>query len=176
MVSSLFSSGGSVMPRTDVILPTEPAVAQLPGVRSIAPRDLVDVLAKGLADFRAMPTHVIFLSLIYPIAGLAIARWTFGLDILPLLYPLLAGFALIGPFAAIGLYELSRRRELGLDTSWKHAFDIVHSPSLRSILALGSLLLVIFFVWLAVANVIYLANLVIEESIALVGFVREVLT
>src|SRR5262245_34778375 len=164
MVSSLFSSGGSVMPRTDVILPTEPAVAQLPGVRSIAPRDLVDVLAKGLADFRAMPTHVIFLSLIYPIAGLAIARWTFGLDILPLLYPLLAGFALIGPFAAIGLYELSRRRELGLDTSWKHAFDIVHSPSLRSILALGLLLLAILGVWLAVAHGLYVARFGEDEQ------------
>ena len=78
-----------------VILPTEPA-RELPAVRSITPMDLVDVLAKGLADFRAMPTHVIFLSLIYPVAGFVIARWIFGYDMLPLLYPLLAGFALIG--------------------------------------------------------------------------------
>ncbi len=115
------------MAQTDVILPTEPA-RELPVVRSIWPSDLIDVLAKGLEDFRAMPTHVLFLSLIYPIAGIAIARATFGYDVVPLLYPLAAGFALIGPFAAIGLYELSRRRELGLDTSWKHAFDIIHSP------------------------------------------------
>src|SRR5262249_45569998 len=63
--------------RTDVILPAEPARA-LPSVRSIAPRDLWDALAKGVDDFRAMPTHAIFLSLIYPIAGLAIARGTVG--------------------------------------------------------------------------------------------------
>ena len=145
------------MAHTDVILPAEPTAA-LPVVRSISPADLGDVLAKGLADFRAMPTHVIFLSLIYPIAGLAIARWTAGHDIVPLLYPLIAGFALIGPFAAIGLYELSRRRELGLDTSWRHAFDIVHSPSLWSILALGLLLVAIFGVWLAVAHGLYVAH------------------
>jgi uncharacterized membrane protein len=150
-------------PDTDIILPAEPA-RELPEVRSIAPRDLWDALARGVADFRNMPTHVIFLSLIYPIAGLAIARWTFGYNILPLLYPLLAGFAIIGPFAAIGLYELSRRRELGLDTSWKHAFDVVHSPSLRSILALGLLLLAIFAVWLAVAHGLYVARFGEDEQ------------
>ena len=112
------------MARSDIILPKE-ATPELPVVRSIGPSDLFDALARGVDDFRAMPTHVVFLSLIYPIAGLAIARWTFGYDIVPLLYPLVAGFALIGPFAAVGLYELSRRREMGLDTSWRHAFDIL---------------------------------------------------
>jgi uncharacterized membrane protein len=162
------------MAHTDIILPTEPALG-LPAVRSISPADLKDALAKGIADFRALPTHVIFLSLIYPIAGLAIARWTFGYDLVPLLYPLVAGFALIGPFAAIGLYELSRRRELGLDTSWKHAFDIVHSPSLAAIVALGLLLVALFGVWLAVAHALYVANFGEDESpIALAEFVRRV--
>jgi uncharacterized membrane protein len=162
------------MADTDIILPAEPAAA-LPSVRSITPGDLLDALAKGVDDFRAMPTHVIFLSLIYPIAGLAIARWTFGYDIVPLLYPLVAGFALIGPFAAIGLYELSRRRELGLDTSWKHAFDVLHSPSLWSILALGLLLLAIFGVWLAVAHGLYVAHFGEDERpIALAEFARRI--
>jgi uncharacterized membrane protein len=164
------------MAQADVILPTEPA-RELPVVRSIWPSDLIDVLAKGLEDFRAMPTHVVFLSLIYPLAGIAIARATFGYDVVPLLYPLAAGFALIGPFAAIGLYELSRRRELGLDTSWKHAFDIVHSPSVWAIAALGALLLVLFGVWLAVANGIYVANFgEPEQPVPLTAFVSQVLT
>jgi len=164
------------MAQTDVILPTQPARA-LPAVRSIGPRDLIEVLAKGLDDFRAMPTHVVFLSLIYPIAGIAIARATFGYDVVPLLYPLAAGFALIGPFAAIGLYELSRRRELGLDTSWKHAFDIIHSPSVWAIGALGFILLAIFGVWLAVANGIYVANFgEPEQPVPLTAFVNQVLT
>jgi uncharacterized membrane protein len=162
------------MANTDIILPKE-AARKLPAVRSITPSDLMDALARGVDDFRAMPTHVIFLSLIYPIAGLAIARWTFGYNIVPMLYPLLAGFALIGPFAAIGLYELSRRRELGLDTSWRHAFDIVHSPSLWSILALGLLLFAIFGVWLAVAHGLYVAQFGEDERpIGLAEFLRRV--
>jgi uncharacterized membrane protein len=145
------------MAHTDVILPTQPA-RELPVVRTIGLSDLKIALGKGLEDFRAMPTHVVFLSLIYPIAGLALWRATVGYEVVPLLYPLAAGFALIGPFAAIGLYEMSRRREQGLDTSWRHVFDIIHSPSVWAIATLGVFLLAIFGVWLAVANGIYVAN------------------
>jgi uncharacterized membrane protein len=157
----------------DVILPVQPA-SGLPVVRSIGVADLKYALAKGLDDFRAMPTHVIFLSLIYPIAGLALWRATYGSDLVPLLYPLAAGFALVGPFAAIGLYELSRRREMGLDTSWRHAVDIRHSPSLWSILALGFLLLVLFGVWLAVANGIYVAYFGYHQPATLTDFASMV--
>lgn len=162
------------MAQADVILPTEPA-RTLPVVRSIGLADLRSALAKGLADFRAMPTHVIFLSLIYPVIGLILFRAVFGYDLIPLLYPLAAGFPLIGPFAAIGLYELSRRREQGLDTSWKHAFDVIHSPSLWPICLLGGLLLVIFTVWVATANALYEARFGDYEPTTLRAFLRSVL-
>ena len=81
-----------------------------PVVRKIGLADLRDALAKGADDFYAMPTHAIFLCIIYPIVGFALARLAFGYSILPLLYPLASGFALVGPIAALGLYELSRRR------------------------------------------------------------------
>src|ERR1700758_3600761 len=87
--------------------------ASLPVVRKIEMRDLKEALGKGLDDFLAFPTHVIFLSIIYPIIGLALAALTLSYDLLPLLYPLAAGFTLVGPFAAIGLYEVSRQRERG---------------------------------------------------------------
>ena len=163
------------MAQTDVILPTE-TTSELPVVRSIGVMDLRDALVKGLEDFWAMPTHVIFLSLIYPIVGIALGSATFGYDVVPLLFPIAAGFALIGPFAAIGLYELSRRREQGLDTSWKHAFDIIHSPSIWAITAVGFLLLVIFAVWLAVANAIYVANFGDTAPMTPITFAHNVLT
>jgi len=145
------------MATLDIDLPVQPTQAQ-PVVRPIKPSDLKEVLAKGLDDFLAMPTHVAFLCVVYPIAGLLLARASFGYDVVPMLYPLASGFALIGPFAAIGLYELSRRRELGRDTSWRHAFDVLHSPSLPAILALGALLLAIFVIWIFCAQSIYAAT------------------
>jgi uncharacterized membrane protein len=163
------------MAHFDIITPTD-SIGQLPTVRKIGPADLKDALAKGLDDFWAMPTHVVFLSLIYPIVGLLLAAATFGFEFIPLLYPLAAGFALIGPFAAIGLYELSRRRALGMDTSWKHAFDIIHSPSIYSILALGLLLLAIFCVWLAIADAIYVANFGWRQPASLAEFGQMVVS
>jgi len=128
-----------------------------PTVRNIRLADLPEVLKKGAEDFWAMPTHLFFLGLIYPIVGLVLARLVFGYDVLPLLFPLVAGFALVGPLAALGLYEISRRRELGLDATWKDAFAVFRSPSLPAIAALGLLLLTIFFIWIAVANALYIA-------------------
>jgi uncharacterized membrane protein len=145
-----------------------------PAVRKIAPADLVEALRRGVADFAAMPSHVIFLCLIYPVVGIVLARLVLGYDILPMLFPLIAGFALIGPLAALGLYEISRRRERGLDVSWRHAFDVLRSPSLWSIVALGVLLMVIFLVWLGVANAIYVAAFGYAPAASMPDFLARV--
>src|SRR5256714_2419015 len=147
-----------------------------PAVRSIGLADLKDALARGLADFSAIPTHAVFLCLIYPIVGLVLARAILGYALLPLLFPLAAGFALVGPFAAIGFYELSRRREQGLDISWEDAFDVLHSPSRDAIAALGFLLLVIFAIWIAVAQAIYVANFGYQPAASMPHFIRQVFT
>jgi uncharacterized membrane protein len=80
-------------------------------IRRIAPSDLFDALARGIDDFVAMPSHAVFLCVIYPLLGIALIAMALGNSMLPLAFPIAAGFALVGPLAAIGLYELSRRRE-----------------------------------------------------------------
>lgn len=147
-----------------------------PVVRKIGLSDLKDALAKGFTDFWAMPTHVVFIGLIYPIIGIVLGRLTLGYDVLSLLFPPAAGFALVGPFAAIGLYELSRRREQGLPTTWKNAFDVLQSPSLGAILVLGILLMIIFAIWLAVAQAIYIASFGDAPAASIPHFIEEVLT
>jgi uncharacterized membrane protein len=145
-------------------------------VRTVSFADLKAALAKGLDDFSAMPSHAIFLCIIYPIAGLVLGRLAIGYDVLPLLFPLMAGFALVGPFAAIGLYEMSRRREQGLDISWRHVFDVRHRPTFGAIVALGLLLMAIFLVWIAVAQAIYVATFGYLPAASIPDFFQQVLT
>lgn len=148
---------------------------RIPTIRKIGASDLREILAKGVNDFAASRTDVIFLCLIYPVAGLVLARLAFGYEMLPLLFPLVSGFALVGPVAGVGLYELSRRREQNLDASWGDAFGVVHSPAFGSIVLLGLVLFAIYLLWLAVANVIYGLTLGPEAPASISAFAHDVL-
>jgi uncharacterized membrane protein len=147
-----------------------------PAIRTITPSDLFRSLAQGVDDFLAMPSHAVFLCVIYPLLGILMIGLMLGESTLPLAFPVAAGFALVGPLAAIGLYELSRRREAGLDSSSSHAFDVLHSPSLGAIVALGLLLTGIFLMWLAVAQAIYIADFGYGAPASIRAFVDDVFT
>jgi uncharacterized membrane protein len=153
----------------------ERLTAPLP-VRRINAGDLKDVLQKGLQDFAACRTDAMFLCVIYPVMGLVLARLVSGYELLPLLFPLASGFALIGPFAAIGLYEMSRRRERGEEISWAAAFGVLGSRSIGAILALGLLLAVIFVIWIGTAWAIYALTLGPGAPTSVTSFLRDVLT
>jgi uncharacterized membrane protein len=133
--------------------------AEAPRIRRITMADAVDALRLGWRDFQANPTQLIFLAILYPVIGLVAARAMAGGAVLPLVWPLASGFALVGPFAALGIYELSRRRERNLPVSWHHAADVRHNPALGAILLIGVMLLAIFAAWLLVASLIYSTTL-----------------
>jgi uncharacterized membrane protein len=130
-----------------------------PEVRRIELGDLNVALRRGWADFLEIPTQLVFLCVLYPLIGLVAATLAAGGNAMHLFYPMAAGFALVGPLAALGLYEISRRREQGLEASWVNVFDVLRSPAIGSIFALGVALLAIFMAWLWVADWIYAATL-----------------
>lgn len=147
-----------------------------PTVRRITSTDIREALSAGWRDFGAVRTDVVFLCLLYPIAGLVVSRMAFDYGMLALVFPLIAGFALIAPLFGIGLYEISRRRELGLDARWTDVFSVVRSPNIGSIMVMGLLLLAIFCLWLFAANFIYTVTLGPDAPVSAVAFARDALT
>ncbi|MBW8854992.1 MAG: DUF2189 domain-containing protein [Bradyrhizobium sp.] len=145
-------------------------------VRKISLSDLGNALRLGWEDFNAIPSHAIVLCVIYPVLGIVLFRLVIGYSVLPLLFPLAAGFTLIGPFAALGLYELSRRRERGEEAAAWHAMQVLRAPSFGAMLELGILLLVLFGVWIGSANAIYVATFGHAPAASIPDFATRVLT
>ena len=145
-----------------------------PSVARIRVADLKEALAAGLDDFAASRTDVVLLCLVYPVLGLILVRFASGHQMLPLLFPLASGFALVGPFAAIGLYEMSRRREQGAAIGWADAFGVIRAPAIASIVLLGVVLMAIFLLWLVAAEAIYRLTLGPEAPVSATAFIHDV--
>ena len=164
-------SDNIVNPNPQVFVVATPFV-----IRRIGLADLSDALRLGWEDFKAVPSHAIILCVIYPVLGLVLFRMVLGYSVLPLLFPLAAGFTLIGPFAALGLYELSRRRERGEEAAAWDAMHVLRAPSFGAMLALGMLLLALFVTWIAAADAIYIAAFGHAPAASIPDFAARVLT
>lgn len=151
-----------------------PAHAAVPEIRRIGVADLRYALARGLEDFAAHRTEVIFLCLIYPAAGLILAQLASGNGLAPMVFPLVSGFVLLGPAAAVGLNEMSRRRELGEDAGWTDTFRVLRSPAIGAIVLLGLLLMGLFLGWLVAASAIYNVTLGPRPPASLADFTHDV--
>jgi len=152
-----------------------PLVPQtVPVIRRIEMADLIQALRLGTADFIACRSDAVLLCIIYPIAGLVMSRLVIGYDILPLVFPLVAGFALLGPVLATGLYELSRRRANGEPIHWGAAFAPFSGPSIGSMVALGLGLLAVFALWLLSASLLYEATLGPNPPVSAAAFLHDV--
>lgn len=158
---------------------TRPAARPASGplvVRTLTTRDLTDALRAGAADFVASRGDAVFLAIVYPLAGLLLAQLALNHDLLPLVFPLASGFALIGPIAAVGLYEISRRREAGAEVAWTDALGVLRSPALLEIIELGLVLAALFLAWLAAAYGIFQATLGPAPPESVTAFLGAVFT
>lgn len=147
-----------------------------PAIRHITAADLGEALAKGLQDEGAYRSDVFFLMVGYPILCLGAAYIAFGFNMLPLLFPLTSGIAIIGPAAAVGLYEMSRRRELGLEVRWRNALDVTKRPAIGGILMLSMVLAGLFLCWLGAAWVIFANTMGPALPASMEQFLRDALT
>jgi uncharacterized membrane protein len=150
---------GNIAAASKVLIPhpERHAGQAVPEVRRITMTDVQDALRLGAQDLGALRDDILFIGVIYPVAGLVLAALAANVALLPMVFPLASGFAILGPVAAVGLYEMSRRREQGENVTWADSFGVLGSPALGSIIALGAVLLALFGMWLASAYELNLA-------------------
>ncbi len=150
--------------------------AGLPAVRRLGLADLGAVLRLGWRDFLAFRSDALMLVMIYPLIGLSLAWFAFHGNALHLLFPMIAGFSLLGPVAAIGLYEMSRQAERGAPVRWSAALGVLRAPALGAIVGLGLLILALFMTWMLVAGWIHDITLGPLARATVAGFMRDVFT
>jgi uncharacterized membrane protein len=127
---------------------------QIP-IRTINDDDLRSSLRQGWEDFRDLRGDLIFAGLIYTLIGIAAVVMTTSRPLMPFFFPVVAGVALMGPVAAVGFYELARRREKGEEVHWFNFLDVRKRPSIDDMGMVAGLLLLIFFCWLLAAGALY---------------------
>ena len=131
------------------------AASAQPEIRKIGLSDIAHALMEGVDDFRAKPTHLYYLAFIYPIVTFGAFLVVFNYNLLPLVFPVISGSLLVGPFLTISLCEISRKRELGMDIASGNSGNFLHNPAASDIIALGAMLMALFLIWLGVAMTIY---------------------
>jgi uncharacterized membrane protein len=136
----------------DTVAPAPPSGSDKrlpePVVRLISRHDVVEALAAGLRDFRAAPLYGLFFGAVYTLGGIAIVATLGWLDMAYLAYPLAAGFAMIGPFVATGLYAVSRRRELGQPLSFSAVLWSVWEQRRREMGWMAFVAIFLLIMWL----------------------------
>jgi uncharacterized membrane protein len=146
-----------------------------PVVRRISAADIAESLAQGLRDFQALPLYGLAFGALYTAGGILIVLSLTAFGMVYLTYPLAAGFALIGPFVAIGLYEVSRRREAGEPVSFAAIWSTVKSRGEIGWMAFVTLFF--FVIWMYQVRLLIALLLGLNASFSsLREFVTMVLT
>lgn len=131
--------------------PVEPS--RLPSVGRITVAELFAVLSDGWFDFRRAPAYGMFFSAVYVIGGFALIY--LGAGTVSWVLTVSLGFPLVAPFAAVGLYEVSRRLEAGEDLSWSEVLGVVIAEKDRQIPWIGAIIVIAFLFWTFLAHMIF---------------------
>ena len=118
--------------------------------------DIIDSLGKGIQDFLNDPKYGLVIGGFYAVGGLFLLSLLYYFDLPYLFYPLTTGFALVAPFSAAGLYEVSRRRERGEELSWSRVFSAMRLCCGKDLAWMAVVTVFSLIVWVDFAVFIYL--------------------
>jgi len=146
-----------------------------PVVRRVTAADIAEALSEGLRDFQALPLYGLAFGAFYAAGGIVILLCLTAFGMVYLAYPLAAGFAMIGPFVATGLYEVSRRREAHLPVSFAAIWATVRTRSEIGWMAFVTLF--VFVIWMYQVRLLIALLLGLNASFSsLQAFITVVLT
>lgn len=130
-------------------------VAPVTVAKNLTIADLRAALAAGWRDYLAYPRYGVFFGAIYVAAGLALYHALVTQGESMWLIPAASGFPLLAPFTAVGLYEVSRRRENGLPLSWRGVLGALRGRGDDQLLMMGGFVFVGFTFWMIMAHGIF---------------------
>lgn len=148
----------------------------MPQVRKISFADVTDALGRGMRDFRRAPKYGLAFGTLYALGGILTAATASALNMMHLTYPLAAGFALIGPLVAIGLYEVSRLIERGEPLSWGRVFGAIRAQAGKEIGWMSFVVLFVLIIWLYQVRLLLALFLGMEPISTMRDFLHVVLT
>ncbi|MEZ5872153.1 MAG: DUF2189 domain-containing protein [Nitratireductor sp.] len=119
-----------------------------PVIRSIGPTVVFSAIAKGFSDFFRAPLYGLFFGGVYTLGGIAMLLFLYRLNMPWLILPIAIGFPLIGPFIAVGLYEVSRRLSEGESLNWKGILGVIFRQRERELSWMAFVVLFVFWIWL----------------------------
>lgn len=147
-----------------------------PQINSISVDDVLDALKRGIADFFRAPLFGLFFGGIYTAGGLAILYFLYQLHKPWLIFPVAIGFPLIGPFVAVGLYEVSRRLNAGEPLGWRAVLTLVFRQRERELSWMAFVVLFVFWVWLYQVRLLTAIFLGFQSMSSIDAFLRVVTT
>lgn len=117
--------------------------------------DIGASLAAGWRDFLAAPLYGLFFASVY-VAGGWLLFWAFtAKGQMWWVLPASAGFPILGPFVACGLYEVSRRLQVGQALDWRGVLASIFRQKDRQIPAMAAVVVVYFLFWNFLAHMIF---------------------
>ena len=133
----------SEVEQTDVYRPPK-----MPVIRAITANDILQSLKQGFADFKAEPLFGLFFGGIYAAGGLIILGILSAFGMSWMIIPIAIAFPFIGPFVAVGLYEVSRRRTAGIEIKWGEILGVIIAQKERQFGLMAFIIMCIFWVWI----------------------------
>ncbi len=149
---------------------------RLPAVREVTFADLRAALAAGWSDFIGAPAFGLFFGGIYTLGGLLILAFLTVLKAPWMIIPVAVGFPLLGPFVAVGLYEVSRRRLAGEPLKWKPILSVVIQQRNRQLGWTAFIVLFIFWIWIYQVRLLIALFLQSQNFSSIDGFITVLTT